>query len=155
MDGDAERRWQVAVLEPCLLGEGRNVIAAEVHQASAASSDLRFDLVVLARRLGPGETSPCAEVRFRRGDCNADGRLDLSDAVCILEWLFLGAGAPGCAAATNSNGDASVDISDGVSILEHLFLGGPEPPPPYPECGPSALPGDEEIGCGAVPGDCG
>ena len=155
VDGDAERRWQVAALDRCLLAEGRNVVAAEIHQASVTSSDLRFDLVVLARRSGAGEPAPCGAIPFRRGDCNGDDKLDLSDAVCILEWLFLGGEAPGCAAAGNSNGDARVDISDGVSILEHLFLGGPPPPPPYPECGSSALPEDAEIGCGVVPEGCG
>ncbi len=28
---------------------------------------------------------------FVRGDCNDDGTVDLSDAVCTLNWLFLGA----------------------------------------------------------------
>ena len=31
-----------------------------------------------------------AETRFLRGECNDDSTVDLSDAVCILDWLFLG-----------------------------------------------------------------
>lgn len=81
--------------------------------------------------------------KFQRGDCNDDGDTDLSDAVCILGWLFLGAEAPGCIAATNTNGDAKPDISDATYLLGHLFLGGPSPAPPFPGCGPGTLPPDE------------
>jgi hypothetical protein len=51
------------------------------------------------------------ETRFRRGDCNNDGGVDLSDAVCTLSWLFLGGRTPSCLAAANTNGDAAVDIA--------------------------------------------
>ena len=59
-----------------------------------------------------------------RGDCNGDGGADLSDAICALEWLFLGSAKPDCAAALDTNGDGSADISDPVALLGHLFLGG-------------------------------
>ncbi len=35
-----------------------------------------------------------AEVLFARGDGNSDGRLDLSDAVFVLSYLFLGGPEP-------------------------------------------------------------
>lgn len=81
---------------------------------------------------------------FLRGDCNDDGGVDIADAVCILNWLFLGGNTPGCLAATNTNGDAGADISDGTYLLNHLFLGGPPPVAPSPECGPGELPADEK-----------
>jgi hypothetical protein len=84
---------------------------------------------------------------FRRGDCNDDGSVDISDAVCILGWLFLGGTTPGCVAATNTNGDEAADVSDAVYLLAHLFLGGPAPVAPFPECGPAALEADEAMGC--------
>ena len=89
---------------------------------------------------------------FLRGDCNDDGDVDLSDAVCTLNWLFLGGPAPGCLAATNTNGDAAVDLSDPVSLLNHLFLGGPAPEQPFPDCGLMAV--DSELGCGTPPASC-
>jgi len=46
-------RYKAVTFSPALLREGRNVIAAEVHQNSAASSDLRFDLRAL-RTTGVG-----------------------------------------------------------------------------------------------------
>lgn len=84
---------------------------------------------------------------FRRGDCNGDRRIDLSDAVCLLEGLFAGRELPGCLASVNLNGDGRVDISDPTYLLNHLFLGGPPPPPPFPDCGEPQLDADERLGC--------
>ncbi len=94
------------------------------------------------------------ESRFRRGDCNADGNVDISDAVCVLEWLFSGRAEPGCVAATNSNGDAGADISDATYLLSFLFLGGPAPVEPFSGCGPGSLAVDIEVGCEIPPKSC-
>ena len=85
-----------------------------------------------------------SSVKFERGDCNGDGDVNLSDAVCILTWLFGGAATPGCIAALNTNGDATVDIADPVSLLNFLFAGGPAPVDPFPECGPGTF---AAVGC--------
>jgi hypothetical protein len=72
----------------------------------------------------------------RPGDCNQDGSLDISDAICLLGTLFLGTparlpcgnGLPddlGNLALVDANGDNGVDISDGIAILRFLFAGGP------------------------------
>jgi len=95
-----------------------------------------------------------SEIRFLRADCNDDGEVDISDAVCILEWLFLGQAEPGCVAATNTNGDEAVDISDPVSLLGFLFLGGPPPVDPSPDCGTSDLERDWELGCETPQRNC-
>jgi hypothetical protein len=68
------------------------------------------------------------------GDLNQDSVFDVSDAVSILRFLFLGspAGLPcdgtvndeGNRALLNVNGDAAVDLTDGVSALLYLFQGG-------------------------------
>ncbi len=91
--------------------------------------------------------------RFRRGDCNDDGRVDISDAVCILNWLFLGGPIPGCVAVANTNGDVGADISDASYLLNYLFIGGPPPIHPFPDCGPGTLPTDEET-CQTPPEHC-
>lgn len=148
----AEEAWDSAILDPCLLVEGTNVLAVEVHQASRTSSDLSFDLLLAVDR-DPKAPRSCGRV-FLRGDCNDSGVVDLSDAVCTLNWLFLGTEPPGCVAAANANGDAAVDISDPVALLSHLFLGGPAPVLPYPTCGRGTLPADEDLGCEAAPASC-
>ncbi|MGH9362603.1 MAG: hypothetical protein ACRD2T_11870, partial [Thermoanaerobaculia bacterium] len=69
------------------------------------------------------------------GDCNGDGRLDLSDGICLLLYLFLGSGQPlPCGDGTladpasrslvNFNGDQGVDLSDAIGTLNYLFLTG-------------------------------
>ena len=92
--------------------------------------------------------------RFIRGDCEADGRVDLSDAVCILNWRFLAGPTPACIAATNTDGDGAVGLTDPIYLLNHLFLGGPPPPEPYPACGTSDLASDQPLGCETPPARC-
>ena len=72
---------------------------------------------------------------FRRGDANGDDTADLSDAVFVLSWLFLGAAEPGCHDAADVNADGEIDVSDPTALLNHLFLGGEAPENPYPDCG--------------------
>ncbi len=91
--------------------------------------------------------------RFRRGDCNDDGDVDIADATCALNWLFAGGAVPGCLAALNTDGDDKVDIADPVFLLNFLFAGGPRLSAPFPDCGPGMLPADAELGC-ANPPDC-
>ena len=76
---------------------------------------------------------------FRRGDTNDDGKVDISDPVATLGFLFLGGAVPACRDSSDSNDDGKVDISDGVHTLAFLFLGGDAPPTPGP------------FGCGGDP----
>ncbi len=88
------------------------------------------------------------ELNFLRGECNDDGEVDVSDAVCILDWRFGNLPEPSCVAATDTNGDADVDISDAIWLLNFLFLEDTPPPTePFPDCGPSSLVADDELGC--------
>ena len=103
--------------------------------------------------VGLVEASERPVLEFRRGDCNADGKVNISDATCTLDRLFAGATAPGCLAALNTNGDGDVNIADPVFLLNFLFAGGPLLSAPYPDCGPGMLPADELLGC-ANPPDC-
>ena len=63
---------------------------------------------------------PC----FKRGDANADGAFDLSDAIFTLSSLFLGGPVPPCKDSADSNDDGALDISDASYRLNFLFLGG-------------------------------
>ena len=82
---------------------------------------------------------------FLRGDSTDDGTTDITDAVLVLSFLFLGEQSPTCIAAADINGDEIVNISDPVALLTFLFLGGPPPVPPFEECGPD--PGTGELPC--------
>jgi hypothetical protein len=99
----------------------------------------------------------CGEVVFRRGDAgpDPDGALDISDAVQILGYLFLGEPAPACYDAADFDDSGLIDITDSVALLGHLFLG--EPPPPDPgkdACGVDPT-GDELGECRYPPINCG
>jgi len=80
-------------------------------------------------------------------DCNQDGSMDISDAVCLLVRLFQGGNLP-CEASLlepgnrkllDANGDARVDLSDAVWVLGFLFRGS-DPPVLGTEC-------QEIVGC--------
>lgn len=73
--------------------------------------------------------------KFIRADCNDDGTLDVSDAVCALRWLFLGASTPPCLAALDVDADGTITITDPIAALEFLFAAGLPPAAPFPDCG--------------------
>lgn len=61
--GTAESIFKSFTLGPELLAEGNNIIAVEVHQAAANSSDLSFDMELSAARVGsPTYQSTASEV---------------------------------------------------------------------------------------------
>jgi hypothetical protein len=66
-------------------------------------------------------------------DSNGDGTTDLSDAVHLLQHLFVGGPAPVCPAHADANGDGTTDLSDAIHLLSFLFLGG-DPPAAHASC---------------------
>jgi hypothetical protein len=79
---------------------------------------------------------------FVRGNSNSDLRLDISDAVFLLNSLFLGGPVPVCLDAADANDDGQVDITDPVYLLNYLFVSGTQPPEPFPNPGPDPTPDD-------------
>ncbi len=72
---------------------------------------------------------------FRRGDANADGGIDVSDAVTILGSLFLGSPPRlSCEKAADTNDTGDVNLTDAVYLLIYLFLGSAEPAAPFDAC---------------------
>lgn len=89
------------------------------------------------------------------GDCNQDGTLDVSDAICAFGVLFLGdppnfpcgdgtPRGPANVALLDWQPDGFVDVSDGVSLLQFLFGGG--------NAHPRAVPAAETSGCTRIAG---
>ena len=80
---------------------------------------------------------------FRRGDANADGKTDITDAVVILGYLFQGGTNPSCLDALDTNDSGRIDLTDAVYLLAFLFQGGANPPAPGPAtCGPDTTPSE-------------
>jgi hypothetical protein len=94
-----------------------------------------------------GEGAPA----FRRGDASRDGLLDISDAILVLNHLFVGGGPPSCEESADSDDDGLVNLSDPIYLLNHLFQGGLPPPAPHESCGPD--PTGDALGCAAA-GPC-
>ena len=89
--------------------------------------------------------SPGGPVPFRRGDANADGRQDISDAMFSLVYLFNGGPVPPCLRAADVDAGGGIDIADAVYLLRYLFAGETAPPAPFPGCGTDA--GGGELSC--------
>ncbi|NIM98491.1 MAG: hypothetical protein GTO24_10555 [candidate division Zixibacteria bacterium] len=60
------------------------------------------------------------------GDCNADGTIDVSDAVYLINYLFRDGPAPPLQVG-DVNCDGVIQSGDVVFLLNYLFRGGPEP----------------------------
>ena len=69
---------------------------------------------------------------FIRGDSNRDRRVDVSDAIRTLTFLFLGGDPLACPDAADADDDGGVNLTDAVYTLDFLFKGGPSLLPPYP-----------------------
>ncbi|MBI4606232.1 MAG: hypothetical protein HY721_30055 [Planctomycetes bacterium] len=99
------------------------------------TSPVTFDLIA---------TVTSVDTPFRRGDANEDDKVDLSDGVTILSYLFRGATTI-CLDAADTEVNQELNITDAIFLLQFLFLGGPAPRAPFPDCG---------LGDGASLGGC-
>jgi len=121
-------------------GDGTPLQSLGVHEHWNNASDKQY-----SRNLGTGDGIELIWVRgvggFIRGDANADGRIDVSDAVALLVHLFLGRPLA-CEKAGDSNDSGTLDIADAVYLLSYLFAGGPPPVSPFPSCGQDPSPDD-------------
>ncbi len=110
----------------------------------------RIQFVLYGNGSGDGGEMPSGEREFyfnnlliessapqaiqKPGDCNQDGSLNISDAICYLGHLFQGGPAQfpceggdtgaGNIALLDANGDDKLDLSDAIWLLSYLFQGG-------------------------------
>jgi len=81
---------------------------------------------------GPGQSSVMANLN---GDVNGDQAIDISDAVYLMNFLYLGGPEPAPLACepfeSVKNGDidgsGAFEVTDPIRLLNYLFQGGPEP----------------------------
>jgi hypothetical protein len=135
LDGDGD-----ADLAMALPGLGK--VTVVYNHTRAASRDRDHNGIPDECESDPGRA-------FGRGDANLDGRLDLSDAVAILGFLFLHSEPLGCRKAADANDDGRLNLTDAIRILYYLFLSEAQPPEPFGGCGYD--PTRDGLGCEASP----
>ncbi len=83
---------------------------------------------------------------FRRGDANADGAIDIADAIFTLSYLFAQAAPPACLDAADANDSGTLDIADAITTLSHLFAHGGDLPAPFGACGTDPTADEQDCG---------
>ncbi|MBD3216987.1 MAG: hypothetical protein GF310_01835 [candidate division Zixibacteria bacterium] len=61
------------------------------------------------------------------GDANCDGDVNVSDAVNIINYVFIGGDPPAPEKAGDCNCDSTCNVSDAVWIINYVFIGGDNP----------------------------
>jgi len=82
---------------------------------------------------------------FVRGDSDGNGQVNISDAVVLLGYLFLGEAPVTCLDAADANDSGTINVADAAYSLNFLFRGGMIPPPPFPT--PGLDPSKDSLGC--------
>jgi hypothetical protein len=69
------------------------------------------------------------EIIIFNGDANNDGTINVSDAVWIINYVFIGGNPPiPHLLQGDANCDENINVSDAVFIINYVFIGGQPPP---------------------------
>jgi hypothetical protein len=131
--------------------EGGGGSGARVAVYANCSGTILLDPAEVEVTVNPGGTQPTI---FCRGDTDQNGTLQLTDAVQVLNYLFLGTPTkvPDCLDAADADDNGEVQLTDAVRILGFLFLGAPPPAAPGPPPGPCGTdPTEDTLGCNSYP----
>ncbi|MDD4050457.1 MAG: right-handed parallel beta-helix repeat-containing protein, partial [candidate division Zixibacteria bacterium] len=73
-----------------------------------------------------GEGDACDPV-WLCGDPNADGKINVGDAVYIISYIFRNGPAPGPMEAGDPNCDGKINVGDAIYLVAYIFRNGPPP----------------------------
>jgi uncharacterized protein (TIGR02145 family) len=80
-----------------------------------------------------GLTMTDSSAQYLCGDANADEIVNVSDAVYMINYVFIfGSPAPDPLCTGDANYDSDVNVSDAVYLINYVFVFGS--PPPVPNC---------------------
>jgi hypothetical protein len=114
------------------------------HVRSVSADGLESGNSLVATALPKGT----AGTPFKRGDADGSGKLDLTDAIATLQFLYMGYAAPECKDAADTDDSGKLDLTDAIASLQFQFMGGTPPAAPGPTaCGPDPTTGDEYTEC--------
>ena len=123
-----------------LIGRGLPVQLASLEDAAAPADFLRYEAVLVRKNVEEACRASCqidlsvGGRQFIRGDVNDDGRMNLSDVVGLLGYLFLG-NEISCKDSGDVDDTGILENTDAIYALGFLFLGSVQPPPPFPQRG--------------------
>jgi len=110
---------------------------ATVNACNFETASVRVQLVPVTDRV------------FIRGNANNDSKVNIADAIWVINELFKAGPATVCRDAADVNNDAMIDLADATYLITHQFAGGTAPPAPYPDCGPDPEGDDDGVLCDA------
>ena len=109
-----------------------NVIAA------TAGDDCSVNEILVVTVGGP---PPVAN--FSRADANGDSKINVVDAIIIIQLIIGNIPAPfNCDSIYDANDNGQLDLGDGVMPLNYVFGRGPALADPFRSCGPDGTPDD-------------
>ncbi len=139
------------------MSSGGEMFILQLFKSDSGSSvGLKLFILTLILCLPAAKTSseaPLAEViipddhsDFMRGDCSADGILDMNDVIMVLQVVFVRKKELPCEAACDLDGNGRTDLIDVVHSLQYLMNGVVKPIYEHPKiCGRARHP--FELGC--------
>lgn len=93
-----------------------------------------------------GDVESYTVKQFIRGEANGDGKVNLADALFILQYLYLNERMPACLDAADTNDDGAVSLGDAITLLSYLYTDAESPPVPLGLCGQDKT-DDDVLGC--------
>jgi len=92
------------------------------------------------------EAPPPPVEDFYRGDADGNGRINVADAVLIIQIVVGNLGARyNCPDALDANDDGNNNLADAIPVLVWVFQNGANLPAPFGACGADLT--DDELGC--------
>ena len=97
------------------------------------------------KAIDAGTGMTIGKATFIRGDSNRDKKIDISDVITSLLYMFSG-GEVTCTDAVDANDDGLLNIADPIYTLLYIFrAGSPKPPEPFDEPGEDPTP--DQLDC--------
>ncbi len=122
-----------------------SVLVLDRNQTVSSSDTLYYGVILAGQPLGGTLSSlqiaidkgsrfanahnlvPGAFIDCFCGDCDNNGLITISDAVCMICFIFQGCPPPGYSCQSDADNNGIITISDAVYIINYIFAGGPAP----------------------------